>query len=217
MPGPKELMALFRARRTIRLYTEEPVSREHLELILEAGRFAPSGGNRQPLQYIVVQTPERIRTIRRLAIDALLKMAREMEEALSRQEASGQPLPPSHQSLRVYIQVWKDLHELEKQGIDRLFYRAPALVVCHADTTDAPTPEVDAGIAAMQMVLMAETLGLGSCFCGFLVFAIKSSGQLLEALEIPKHHIVPFSFVVGHPDVEYLRTVARRPLRVRWM
>jgi nitroreductase len=36
----------------------------------------------------------------------------------------------------------------------------------------ATTPEIDAAIASTQMVLLAETLGLGTCYSAF------SSGQL---------------------------------------
>ena len=36
-------------RRSIRKYTDEPVSREDLTAILQAGRWAPSGLNNQPL------------------------------------------------------------------------------------------------------------------------------------------------------------------------
>jgi nitroreductase len=45
---------LFRRRRSIRRYQPEPVPRETLERILEAGRWAPSGANRQPWLFVVV-------------------------------------------------------------------------------------------------------------------------------------------------------------------
>lgn len=47
------LAALFE-RRSIRKYTGEPVSREALLQILEAGRWAPSGKNNQPWKFGVV-------------------------------------------------------------------------------------------------------------------------------------------------------------------
>lgn len=45
--------ALFE-RRSIRQYTDEPVSRDDLTAILEAGRWAPSGLNNQPWRFLVV-------------------------------------------------------------------------------------------------------------------------------------------------------------------
>ena len=51
-------MKLIQDRRSIRHYTEEPVSEEHLKMILEAGRQAPSGENAQPWRFIVVRDPD---------------------------------------------------------------------------------------------------------------------------------------------------------------
>lgn len=45
--------ALFE-RRSIRKFTTEPVSREDLTAILEAGRWAPSGLNNQPWRFLVI-------------------------------------------------------------------------------------------------------------------------------------------------------------------
>jgi nitroreductase len=41
-------------RRSVREYTGEPIPREALVKIVEAGRWAPSGYNRQPWDFIVV-------------------------------------------------------------------------------------------------------------------------------------------------------------------
>ena len=51
-------MDLFKAiekRRSIRKFKPEPVAKDDLKKILEAGRLAPSGGNRQPWYFIVVR------------------------------------------------------------------------------------------------------------------------------------------------------------------
>ena len=44
----------IRARRNVRQYTDEPVTRADLERILEAGRRAPSSTNWQPWHFVVV-------------------------------------------------------------------------------------------------------------------------------------------------------------------
>src|SRR5215210_473225 len=43
-----------RARRNVRQYTDQPIRREDLERILEAGRRAPSASNWQPWNFVVV-------------------------------------------------------------------------------------------------------------------------------------------------------------------
>ncbi len=53
------------SRRSIRSYTSEPVARSDITMILEAGRWAPSGLNNQPWKFIVVQNRG---TIEKLAV-----------------------------------------------------------------------------------------------------------------------------------------------------
>lgn len=49
------LLEAIKSRRSVRKYTDEPVSREELLAVLEAGRWAPSGLNNQPCRLLVIQ------------------------------------------------------------------------------------------------------------------------------------------------------------------
>src|SRR5512136_3489702 len=51
-------MKVIQDRRSIRDWTEEPVSDQDLAMILEAGRLAPSGENAQPWRFIIVKDAE---------------------------------------------------------------------------------------------------------------------------------------------------------------
>lgn len=44
----------LKERRSIRKYTDEPVAKEDITAILEAGRWAPSGLNNQPWRFLVI-------------------------------------------------------------------------------------------------------------------------------------------------------------------
>ncbi len=217
LPRPRQLVAFLRSRRSIRVFQERAVEREKLESIIQAGRFAPTGGNRQPLQYVVLHSAERIQTIRTIAIEALVDQARKIESAVDRAKESGEPLPAEYQTRQLYPSIWREMAGLDKQGIDRLFYHAPAVIIFHLDPFESVTPEVDPGLSAMQMLLMALALELGTCLCAFFVFAIEESPELRKALQIPKDHRVPLSFTVGYPDVTFCRLVSRKPARVRWL
>ena len=50
----------IRARRNVRQYSGEPIAREDLERICEAGRRAPSAGNWQPWDFVVVTGREQL-------------------------------------------------------------------------------------------------------------------------------------------------------------
>jgi len=55
-------------RRSVRAYTSEEVSEEEVEKLIEAARWAPSAGNIQPWEFVIVKNAE---TKRKLADAAL--------------------------------------------------------------------------------------------------------------------------------------------------
>jgi nitroreductase len=55
--GDKEAHDIILSRRTIRQFRPDPVPRETLEALVDAGRLAPSAANMQPLEFIIVDEP----------------------------------------------------------------------------------------------------------------------------------------------------------------
>ena len=60
-----EVFEAIRRRRSIRRFTGAPVPRADLQTIVDAGRLAATGSNRQPWDFIVVTEPA---TLQRLAV-----------------------------------------------------------------------------------------------------------------------------------------------------
>ena len=52
-----EIYQAIRTRKSVRAYREQPVEREKLERIMEAGGLAPSASNRQEWRFVVVRDP----------------------------------------------------------------------------------------------------------------------------------------------------------------
>ena len=57
---------LITERYSVRGYSDEPVSEDDLDYILEAARMAPTAANRQPFQLIVIHTEGREEELRRM-------------------------------------------------------------------------------------------------------------------------------------------------------
>jgi len=68
-----DALEAIRKRRSVREYTGDPIPREDLETIVDAGRLAATGSNRQPWDFIVVTDRE--------MIDELKVASRWMEKA----------------------------------------------------------------------------------------------------------------------------------------
>lgn len=54
-----DFFEVVKRRRSVREFTNEPVSEQELEKILEAGRWAPSGKNTQPWVFVLVKSKEK--------------------------------------------------------------------------------------------------------------------------------------------------------------
>jgi len=62
-----DVFEAIKIRRSIRKFRPKPIPDKDLEMILEAGRLAPSAGNRQPWLFVVVKDPERKRALAKVA------------------------------------------------------------------------------------------------------------------------------------------------------
>jgi len=58
------VLAAIRSRRVVRALTDEPVSRADLEAVLDAGRWAPTAGNRHLQRFVATDDPTTLRLLR---------------------------------------------------------------------------------------------------------------------------------------------------------
>ena len=58
-----ELAQVLKERRTVRKFSQEPLTDELLRGLVDAARLASSAGNRQRLRYAVVRTPENVKAL----------------------------------------------------------------------------------------------------------------------------------------------------------
>ena len=57
------IMELLKTRRTYRRFKQQPISDEVLGDMLTAARYASSAANKQPISYVVVRTPEKVKEV----------------------------------------------------------------------------------------------------------------------------------------------------------
>ena len=62
----KEFLAIIHKRRSVRVYKSGKVTDEQLETILEAARWAPSGANTQPWEFVVTRDREKMKKVRQI-------------------------------------------------------------------------------------------------------------------------------------------------------
>ncbi len=62
----ENLLEIIRHRRSVRVYKTGKVSDQQLETILEAARWAPSGANTQPWEFVVTRDRKKMKKVREI-------------------------------------------------------------------------------------------------------------------------------------------------------
>jgi Fe-S-cluster-containing hydrogenase component 2 len=73
---PDRLGLYLKSRRSVRNYKPEPVSRETITKILDIARYAASGGNAQPVEWLVVHDRKEVKRIAGLTIEWIRTLSR---------------------------------------------------------------------------------------------------------------------------------------------
>lgn len=176
MQDPIGLFEAIDSQRTLRYIKPDPVPPENIQRILEAAVKAPSGGNSQPWEFVVVQ-------------DAGLKSALAGLYRRAWADAEeGQPPPPdtrSHRSARHLMEHMED---------------APVLiVVCLRVGDQEPGLYEGSSIypAIQNMLLAARGLGLASVLTNGWA---KYEPELRAVLGIPPEYRAAAMLPIGFPD-----------------
>lgn len=197
----ENLLNFIKFRRSIRKYKTQNVEKEKINNLIEAARYTPTGGNRQPLRYIVIK--DKLEEIKELAINGLYDLVINHDDM--------EPLKSVPKYKERFIQMYDDYKNNQN---DTLFFGAPTAIAIIGDISKGSTVQIDAGLAASNMELMANAQGLGICYIGFFVSASKYVPKINEILGINPNEKILATFTLGYPDVNYKRTVNRNEANV---
>ncbi len=152
---------------SIRKFKKAKIPDEHLELILRAGQRAPTDAALHLWTAIRVVDPN---------------VRREISEAINQ--------PHVFEASEFFVFL-ADLYRLEKllQHKGEYLGRVDFALLLFA--------AVDAGIAAENMALAAESLGYGICFIGAVM---NAPDLIIELLQLPKKTFPLFGLVIGVPE-----------------
>ena len=93
----------IRSRRVVREMSGEPVARSQLETILEAARWAPSGGNLRPNRYVVIEDEATRRLIRLVSPGMFQKAPALILICINHDIVAEHKLPPTDRALMIDV------------------------------------------------------------------------------------------------------------------
>jgi nitroreductase/NAD-dependent dihydropyrimidine dehydrogenase PreA subunit len=188
--SPEQIAGYFQARRSIRLYKPEPVCQETLARLFDIVRYAPTGLNRQPLAWTVINGPEKVHAVAQAVIDW------------------SRTLLEKKHPMALQFRFDRMIHAWEK-GADPICRKAPCLIIAHSLKEDKMAG-TDATIALAHLELAAPAFGLGACWGGYIGIAAALSPEIRAVLGIPENQTCHGVIMLGHPAVGYKRPPRRK-------
>jgi nitroreductase/NAD-dependent dihydropyrimidine dehydrogenase PreA subunit len=191
---PDRLGRYLKSRRSIRCYRPEPVPKDTIISILDIARYAASGGNGQPVDWLVIHDPAKVQKVAGLTIDWMRELAR-----------STHPMSGYAPHL---IAAWES-------GNDIICRHAPHLLFPHIPEAN-PMASTDAIIALTHVDIAAPAFGVGTCWAGFVAMASRSWQPLQDLLALPEGRVTGHAMMFGFPRYKPSYIPPRKTLNVMW-
>lgn len=207
MPAYEQTLELIRSRRSVREYQNKPVEKEIIEKIINAAYIAPTAGNSQSTQFIVVQNKEMLNKISQLTVEFVMAIIGNFK--------AKQSLGPLADMEAYALSVFEWMIEKQNEGRDIFLFNAPALVFFHS-TNYVPFPEVNVNLMLQNASLISHSLGMGGFFPGIVVTACQNDPRIAELIGVPQGNKIFGALTIGHPKFKNKNWPVRRKPQVIW-
>ena len=191
-----EVIKTILERRTIRKYQDRQISREELDLILEAGLYAPTSGGMQRVEMLVCQDKE--------INDTLGKINRKVFGHAN--------------SDRIHFVSETQKSIADDDNIKSAFYDAPTVITLFAPK-DWVYNQQDCASVAITMSLAAWSVGIGSCYVSRAeeTFATEYGQEIMEKAGISEDKTAFVHLCLGYPTNIANKPKKRKEGRIKFL
>ncbi len=213
----EDMRNLLLSRRSIREFKQEPVPKKLIEQLIEVGIHAGTSSNGQSENFIVIQDRKLLSELEKIVIDILWNsgmkyLGSRLGQKLARMKVGNEML---RQAIPYHYIIKHRRENNELAGM--IFRNAPVVIVIHGLRTNFMA-HANCSIAARNMEIMAKTIGLGTCWAGFLSVAAHFAKKKIERyLKVPDDHSIYGAIMVGYPKFQYRKMIPRKGREVRWI
>ena len=182
------LDALIMNRHSCRRFLKKDVDASVIDGMLQMLGNAPNGGNKQQVEFTLIDDRAQMDAFRRLAYTEMDRLA----------DACVYPAgfdKPSYEDMKRWEKTVRP---------EMLFCDAPYLLIPHAPLGKGE-PVEDVNIAASFFELLCASRGLGCVMMTFPKDALKNMPQIRAMLQIPEDHYVGVMLGFGWPEIRYAR------------
>lgn len=190
---PAILARHLKTRRSIRVWKDSPVTKEECEELIGITAHAPSGCNIHPVRWVVVNDPAKVKAFVAASTELLRTVPKEN---------------------RMYGLAAGLLRKLDA-GDDVLCRNAPALFIAVANPKE-DLGFVDSIISLTYADVYAPSIGLGTCWAGFVMILLGVFPPLHKILGIPDGYKAQYALLAGHPKYTFTSIPPRDMPEIFW-
>ena len=194
-PSPESMLNLIKTRRSCRNFKDENVSPEIIEKLTSMTAWVPTGCNDHRLHFSVIDDKENLSVFKNIINDEFSKTFTKLKlakEFISQKE------------IKIDYKKFVQFKRMLSSGDDTIFRNAPHLIVA-AYPKDAPCGPVDSIIALSYFELYAQSLGLGTLWCGFAQWLFQALPKLCKYIDLPKNYKPGYVMLFGYSKEKYKR------------
>jgi ferredoxin len=210
----EQIQALLLSRRSIREFSSKEVESEVIKKILDATSTAPMGIPPSDVGVLVFNSREKMTAFKRDVIDIL----KSWKKSLSPFMLSIMGIFMGRETIdmmRTFVlPLVNAIVEEDEKGNDFLFYDAPLGMYFYASVS---SDSADPVIASTYAMLVAESLGLGSCMIGTVPPSFNQSKKLREKYGIPPKSHQGMMVIFGYPNIHFKKAIKRRFADVKFV
>jgi nitroreductase len=208
-------------RRSIRKFRRGQVPRHLVRRMLEMGRFAPSQGNCQPWKFVVVRDAKMIQGMEEFCVAACRKLSDDFD--YTRQPAGSLQRALLYAKTNLLTRLQPNmLHPVPMTVVKSIatgrfavFHRAPTVILLLMDKRGIGIPAIDIGICGTNMVLAAQSYGLGTCWIGFSKL-LNESPEWVARLGVEDPYEICEAICVGYPVGDPTHLISRETHEIAW-
>jgi nitroreductase/NAD-dependent dihydropyrimidine dehydrogenase PreA subunit len=216
LPSFESLSNLFKTRRSRRQFQNKPVPKEIIEKILDvAGRYSATGHNEENVFFTIIQDKDLLASISKECTIQVTNLVEKFEDPKGQESLASVFSPDMMNKIINVIPSFKRSLKMIKKG-EEVWHRNAEIIIIHSPKNSLSLIE-NCTLAAAQIMLAAETLGLGTCSLGYITTFFNQFRSIGKMAKIPTKHQACYTLAIGYPKARYYRIPARKPLKAKWL
>ncbi|MCD4844293.1 MAG: nitroreductase family protein [Methanosarcinales archaeon] len=213
-----QLISLFKHRRSVRRYKDKPVPREIIDKIIEAAHTSPTGTGRRSTGVIIIDDPKTLKELSELGYRTYEDLEKNLKNPIARFFIKKRIGKKTFDSLNDFVMPgmhWY-MHWYREGKSNEILRDCPVLILFHSPINE-PMGDGNCIISAFHAIMMAQIMGVGTCFNDLIPPVCNRSREIRDLLNLPDDREVYASITLGYSKYKFKRTPPRKLAEVRYI